>query len=297
MTGSTYAVANLAGSAGKTTTVTTIAVLLAQSGFRVRVVDLDSQANASTWLGWPHADGITVADLLRRAATVANVERPARIIQGFADGGTPIYSDSNDPTDPDAFIQNLTILPAARSSLDKLVVELPAINGGVMHLRDALDEAEPVDVTLIDCPGSLNVLVLAGLLATSISEEGSPGSWGAITCTKLAGKEAEGIPALFKELRTLKKTFRIDIPVLSIVPCIVPPRGAVYREQSEDLIEAFGDLVAPPVRQASAVDAAYTNYVPVPLFGYKAKDVIHDYQAVVSHMQSQGLFQPTAVSA
>ena len=41
------AVANAAGSAGKTTTVVTLAALLAEAGQRVVVVDLDGQANAT----------------------------------------------------------------------------------------------------------------------------------------------------------------------------------------------------------------------------------------------------------
>ncbi|QYB00007.1 MULTISPECIES: ParA family protein [Rhodococcus] len=283
----TYAVATLSGSAGKTTTVTSTATLLAQDGYRVRVLDMDSQANASTWLGYPEASGKTAADVLRRNASIKDVERPARVVRGYDEGDQPVYEE----------IPNLTIVPAARDTLDKLIVELPAVTGGVLHLRDALEEADPVDVTLIDSPGSLNVLVIAGILATTVDEEGPHGSWGLITCTKPSGKENEGIPALEQELRKIKRTYRVDVPLLSIVPCAVPPIGDVYREQMDDLLSEYADRVTPPIRRASIVDEAYTNYVPVPIYGYRAKTVTSDYRAALTHMQKLGLFGQRAVVA
>ena len=87
----TYTVANMSGSVGKTTSVVTSAVLLAATGLRVRVIDLDPQANASTWLGYPNITGATIADVLRLDATINDIERPARVIQGYSEEGEPVY--------------------------------------------------------------------------------------------------------------------------------------------------------------------------------------------------------------
>jgi cellulose biosynthesis protein BcsQ len=167
----------------------------------------------------------------------------------------------------------------------------------VLRLRDALEAATPVDVTLIDSPGSNSALVTAALIAASVDEENPSGSWGLITCTKPAGKESEGIQALLKELAIIKRTFRIDVPLLAIVPCAVPATGAVYAEQMEYLQEGFGDRVTPAVRRSSIVDEAYTNYTPVPLYGYRAKDISNDYAVVIDHMKRLGMFRPAAINA
>ena len=289
----TYTVANMSGSVGKTTSVVTSAVLLAATGLRVRVIDLDPQANASTWLGYPNITGATIADVLRLEATINDIERPARVIQGYSEEGEPVY----DGAAAGGRIDNLTVVPAARSTLDKLMVELPAVTGGVMRLRDALEAATPVDITFIDSPGSNSALVLSALIATSIEEDGPAGTWGLITCTKPAGKESEGIQVLLHELTAIKKTYRIDIPLLAIIPCAVPAQGGVYREQMEYLLDGFGDRVTPAVRRASIVDEAYTNYLPVPLYGYRAKEVTTDYENVIAHMKRLGMFSPAAINA
>ena len=289
---STYTVANMSGSVGKTTTVVTAAVQLAASGQRVRVIDLDAQANASTVLGYPNFTGTSVADLLRLDASIDDIERPARLIQGYDDEGNPEYTD-----DAGGLIDNLTIVPAARATLDKLMVELPAVVGGVLRLRDALEAAAPVDVTLIDAPGSYSAVVTTALIASSVDEDCPDSSWGVITCTKPAGKEWEGLRDLLRELAVIKKTYRIDIPLLAIVPCAVPPSGGLYREQMEYLREGFGDKVTPTVRRSVIVDEAYTNYLPVPLYGYRAKDINLDYERVIAHMKGLGMFCPAAINA
>lgn len=205
---STYAFANLSGSVGKTTTVISLAIPLAASGLKVRVIDLDPQANLSTLLGYPATAGITTADVLRENATIAEAERPARVcLEIDPDTGEPVYSDG-----PDAAIPNLTVVPAARGSLDKVMVELSSAGlGGSLRLRDALESAPRADITLIDSPGFNSALVTNALIATSVDEAGPEGSWGLITCTKPAGKEAEGVRALLGELAIIRKLMRIEI--------------------------------------------------------------------------------------
>lgn len=289
--GTTYAVVSLAGSTGKTTTVISLGTQLALAGLKVRIVDIDSQANASTWLGYEDAHGKTVAEILRNEATVAEVELPGRVADAVDDDDEPIFGE----------IPNLSLVPARRATLDKIMIELSAEQGGVLRLRKALADAEPVDVTLIDCPGTMSTLVVAGVLATSISEnEKSPGAWGVIACTKPAYKESRGIPDLESQLHILRETYRMDLPLLAIIPCVVPPEnaGRVYIDQMQDLREVYGDLVTPGIRRAGIVDEAFVNSTPLPLYGYRARPVNDDYKAVRKYLaDALGLFNTRTVAA
>jgi chromosome partitioning protein len=63
--GTIIAVATQKGGVAKTTTAVNLSHALALQGFRVLVVDMDPQGNASQALGFKHADhGVSVADLL-----------------------------------------------------------------------------------------------------------------------------------------------------------------------------------------------------------------------------------------
>lgn len=290
-----YAVANVAGSCGKTTTAVNLAIALAAQGVRVRLIDLDPQANGSTQLGYPgRTADVTIADVLREQASINDAERPARVrVEIDYSTGKPIYSD-----DPDSLIANLTIVPAVRSTLDQVTIELNSAGlEGIMRLRDALENATPADVTLIDSPGTMSVLVTNALIATTVEKEPPAGSWGVITCTKPAGKEAEGIQELVKQLSILKRRVQLDVPLLAIVPCAVPERGLVYQDQLGYLKDGFGELVTPVVRRSAIVDEAYSDYLPVSLIGYRAKPIISDYSEVLTHLHKQGLFRPAAVNA
>ncbi|WP_454231429.1 ParA family protein [Mycolicibacterium fortuitum] len=289
--GTTYAFVSLAGSTGKTTTTVTLGTQLALAGLRVRIVDLDSQANASTWLGYEDSHGRTIADILRNDATVAEVELPGRVVNGFDEDDEPVFGE----------IPNLTLVPARRSTLDRVMIELAADPGGVMRLRKALAEADPVDVTLIDCPGTMSTLVISGILATSVSENAdNPASWGVIACAKPAYKESRGLPDLEAQLHILRETYRMDLRLLAIIPCVVPPAnsGQVYLDQMEDLRDVYGELVTGGVRRSSVVDEAFVNATPLPLYGRNAKLVNGDYKEVREYLSDKlGLFTSQTVAA
>lgn len=250
---STLAVANQAGSAGKTTTVINVGALLAEAGKRVRIVDLDGQANATYALG-RSGPARTTGDVLLRRSTL--------------DAAT-VTTD----------VDRLTLVPTT-NSLDDDAVELGRTLAGEQRLRLALEAAEPVDVTIIDCPGALSVLTVAALVAADA----------VITCTQPTVKELEGIPKLEGTIADVAAAYNPTLRLGAIVPCIVPPAGAgaLYAEAMQLLHETHNGTVTPSVRRSVRIPEAYSQQQPLSVHA-PHEPVTEDYRQVVAALSERGL--------
>ena len=135
------AIANQKGGVGKTTTAVNLGAALAEDGFRVLIVDLDPQGNASTGLG------INPRDVESSIYDVLMTDAPAL--------------DCVEPTS----LKNLFVLPAT-IDLAGAEIELVSAFSRELKLRRALESVRSeYDVILIDCPPSLGLLTVNGLAA------------------------------------------------------------------------------------------------------------------------------------
>ena len=135
----TIAIVNQKGGVGKTTTSVSLAAALGLAGYPVLLVDLDPQGNATSGVG------VTKDDRDRSIYPLilgqAEVEDCIRVTE----------------------FQNLSLIPS-HPDLTGAEVELISFLGREYRLRDALSPIkDKYPFVIIDCPPSLNILVINAL--------------------------------------------------------------------------------------------------------------------------------------
>ena len=205
-----YTLVNQKGGVGKTTTAINIAAYLAQLGQRVLVVDLDPQANATSSLGVDKraVQGSTYDALLNGEAPAAAILINERL--------------------------NLSVLPSS-PALAGAEIELVEEDGREYRLRDALESLDgKYDYILIDCPPSLGLLTVNGLIAAR------DGVLVPVQCEYLA---LEGLGQLTQTIQRVQSSLFPGLKVRGVILTMFDPRTNLSTDVVREVNNHFPGLV------------------------------------------------------
>jgi chromosome partitioning protein len=203
------AVANQKGGVGKTTTTVNLGAALAELGYRILVVDLDPQGNATTGLG------IDARNFEHSMYDVIMRETP--------------LEDCIEPTS----VRNLFVAPAT-IDLAGVEIELVPVFSRELRVRRAVETVvEEFDFVLIDCPPSLGLITINGLAAAS--EVLVP-----IQCEYYA---LEGLGQLLRNVHLVAANLNDQLEVSAIVLTMYDARTRLAVEVAGEVRQHFGDKV------------------------------------------------------
>jgi chromosome partitioning protein len=234
-----YTFANQKGGVGKTTTAVNLGAYLAKLGQRVLIIDLDPQANATSSLG---------------------VDK--RVVQG----GT--YEALLNEDMPASFILfnerlQLALLPSS-PSLAGAEVELVEELGREFRLKKAIEPiSKKYDYVLIDCPPSLGLLTVNGLVAAR------DGVLVPVQCEYLA---LEGLGQLTQTIQRVRSALFPDLRVRGVILTMFDSRTNLSKDVVEEVNNHFPGLVFKSVVPRSVRLAEAPSY-GLPISAYSPSSV------------------------
>jgi chromosome partitioning protein len=216
-------VTNQKGGVGKTTTAVNLAYYIAKTGKSTLLIDFDPQGNATSGLGIDKQDlQLTMADVAMESATLDQV-----VIR--------------------TAFNNFFLAPST-STLADIEVQLAHADKRFTRLKKAIESSEiKYDVIIIDCPPSLSLLTVNGLIAAKY----------VLLPVQAEFYALEGLGQLLETMKLVRKGMNPTLELLGVLPTMMDKRttlsGQVHQEIKKHFPgKVFNTVIPRNIRLAEA---------------------------------------------
>jgi len=246
-----YTLVNQKGGVGKTTTAINLGAYLAKLGHSVLIVDLDPQANATSCLG-----------VDKRTVQASTYEA---LLNGKVLPASVLFNER----------LQLAILPSS-PSLAGAEVELVEESNREFRLRSALVSLDgKYDYILIDCPPSLGILTVNGLLAAK------NGVIVPVQCEYLA---LEGLGQLTQTIQRVQSSLFPELKVRGVVLTMFDSRTNLSTDVVREVKNHFPGQVFKSIVPRSIRLAEAPSY-GLPISAYAPSSVgAHAYESLAREL-------------
>jgi chromosome partitioning protein len=231
-----FTISNQKGGVGKTTTTINLATGLAAVDKRVLIIDFDPQANASTGLG---------------------LSKQRRLLNSY---GLLIGDYTMSQVIVKSAIPGLSIIPSAIDLLGA-EIELVGMERREYILRDIIAPyVNMFDYILIDCPPSMGLLTLNGMVAAT----------DVIIPLQCEYYALEGLSYLLGSIQKIKKTLNPRLSLFGIVLTMFDRRSSLCEMVARDVRSYLKDKVFETViPRNTKVSEAPSHGKPAMIYDFK----------------------------
>lgn len=199
------AVTNQKGGVGKTTTAVNLSYSLSKNGKKVLLIDFDPQGNATSGLGIDkQAIQLSMSDVIMERAPLSAVIVHTKY-------------------------KNLDIAPTV-SLLANTEVELANADRRFLRLKSAIEaNAGNYDIIIIDCPPSLSLLTVNGLIAAHHI----------LLPVQAEFYALEGLGQLLETVKLIRKAMNPTLELLGVLPTMMDSRTTLSNQVHDEIKKHF----------------------------------------------------------